>query len=142
MSRLGLSGQGLLVLSPDTVVRPPGPQKEPGHAWRLQLRAKEGQRLTFRALFLPSLMVGHVKRHGHGEDQRDRDHAEVSHYAYKHTYKYTPAHARTQTPAGTQHLDTGTKGTRHIEDCTDTEPRRPQAGRRTTQAQAHHAAHR
>eukprot|EP00962_Isochrysis_galbana_P022133 scaffold6569_cov122-Isochrysis_galbana.AAC.3 len=37
--RLGLSGQGLLVLSPDTIVRPPGPPKEPGHAWRLQLRA-------------------------------------------------------------------------------------------------------
>eukprot|EP00962_Isochrysis_galbana_P030143 scaffold9750_cov116-Isochrysis_galbana.AAC.2 len=85
MSRLGLSGQGLLVLSPDTVVRPPGPQKEPGHAWRLQLRAKEGQRLTFRALSLPSLMVGHVKLHGHGEDQRERDHAEVSHLPPPHT---------------------------------------------------------
>eukprot|EP00962_Isochrysis_galbana_P041156 scaffold15026_cov167-Isochrysis_galbana.AAC.1 len=24
-------------------------------------------------------MVGHVKLHGHGEDQRERDHAEVSH---------------------------------------------------------------
>eukprot|EP00962_Isochrysis_galbana_P038570 scaffold13706_cov121-Isochrysis_galbana.AAC.4 len=66
MSRLMLSGQALLVLSLDTVVRPPGPHKEPGHAWRLQLRAKEGQRLTFRALSLPSLMVGHVKLHGHG----------------------------------------------------------------------------
>eukprot|EP00962_Isochrysis_galbana_P011116 scaffold3114_cov114-Isochrysis_galbana.AAC.8 len=58
---------------------PPGAQKEPGHAWRLQLRAKEGQRLTFRALSLPSLMVGHVKLHGHAEGQRERDHAEVSH---------------------------------------------------------------
>ena len=85
MSRLGLSGQGLLVLSPDTVVRPPGPQKEPGYAWRLQLRAKEGQRLTFRALSLPSLMVGHVKLHGHGEDQRERDHAEVSHIPQQFT---------------------------------------------------------
>jgi len=77
--RLRLSGQGLLVLSPDTIVRPPGPLKEPGHACRLQLRAKEGQRLTFRALSLPSLMVCHVKLHGHGEGQRERDHAEISH---------------------------------------------------------------
>eukprot|EP00962_Isochrysis_galbana_P049549 scaffold21051_cov111-Isochrysis_galbana.AAC.1 len=28
-------------------------------------------------------MVGHVKLHGHGEDQRERDHAEVSHLKKK-----------------------------------------------------------